>query len=64
MLVAGMYAISKNPSVFIAGGLYAVSKNLFVFSLMKPSAFRIGCAFFNLFGASGRTAFGIIVFFF
>ena len=43
MLVAGIYCKIYNPSVFISGSFNPICKHMLVFSLSKPSTFRICC---------------------
>ena len=49
MLVAGIYTITQNPSVFVTGCLHGIRKNIFMFTLSEPSAFRIRCTFLDRF---------------
>lgn len=49
MLVAGIYTITQNPSVFVTGCLHGIRKNIFMLTLSEPSAFRIRCTFLDRF---------------
>ena len=63
MLVAGVYAVSQDPSVLIAGGLHTIGKDLLVFPLMEPAAFRIRGALLYFLRTAGGTTFGITIIF-
>ena len=49
MLITRMYCISKDPAMFITGSFYCICKNMFMFTLSKPSTFRIADAAFLCF---------------
>ena len=49
MLITRMYCISKDPAMFITGSFYCICKNVFMFTLSKPSTFRIADATFLCF---------------
>ena len=49
MLITRMYCISKDPAMFITGSFYCICKNVFMFTLSKPSTFRIADAAFLCF---------------
>ena len=49
MLIAGIYTITQNPSVFVTGCLHGIRKNIFMLTLSEPSAFRIRCTFLDRF---------------
>lgn len=49
MLITRMYCISKDPAMFITGSFYSICKNVFMFTLSKPSTFRIADAAFLCF---------------
>ena len=71
MLVAGIYTITQNPSVFVTGCLHGIRKNIFMLTLSEPSAFRISCTFLDRFfffsiraATTGGGIFGIFLLFF
>ena len=71
MLVAGIYTITQNPSVFVTGCLHGIRKNIFMLTLSEPSAFRIRCTFLDRFfffsiraATTGGGIFGIFLLFF
>ena len=49
MLITRMYCISEDPAMFITGSFYCICKNMFMFTLSKPSTFRIADAAFLCF---------------
>ena len=49
MLIAGIYTITQNPSIFVTGCLHGIRKNIFMLTLSEPSAFRIRCTFLDRF---------------
>ena len=49
MLVAGMHAVSEDPSVLVTGRLHTVGKDLFVFPFMEPTTLRVCRTYLDLF---------------
>ena len=41
MLVAGIYTITQNPSVFVTGCLHGIRKNIFMFTLSEPNVTKL-----------------------
>ena len=61
MMVAGVYTVSEDPSMFVTGRLDTIGKDLFVFSFVEPAAVRIGGAFFDLFSSAGSAVLRIVI---
>ena len=49
MLIAGIYTIIQNPSIFVTGCMHGIRKNIFMLTPSEPSAFRIRCTFLDRF---------------
>lgn len=41
MLVAGIYTITQNPSVFVTGCLHGIRKNIFMLTLSEPNVTKL-----------------------